>query len=141
MKIAIGADHRGFVHKEFIKNAINDIKWVDVGAFDETRSDYPIFSHAVCKKMLNGEADCGILICGTGVGMAIAANRYKKIYAAVIWNEDVARQSKSHDNVNILVIPSNFVSEKQASMLIHTWLDTEFLAGRYAERIALIDKE
>jgi len=141
MKIAIGADHRGFNHKEYIKQHITPIQWVDVGAFNTKRSDYPIFSHAVCKMILQGEGvDLGVLICGTGVGMVITANRYKNIYAALVWNKKVARQSREHDNANIIVLPSDYVSMKQAVAMVNAWREVSFIGGRYAERIKMIDE-
>jgi len=140
MKIAIGADHRGFAHKEFIKQALADVEWVDVGAYNDERSDYPLFARKVVQAMQDKKADCGVLLCGTGVGMAVAANRYNQMYAALVWNKEIARQSKSHDNANILVLPSDYVSPDQAVAMIRAWLETEFLAGRYAERVNMIDK-
>ena len=140
MKIAIGADHRGFAHKEYIKQALADIEWVDVGAYNDERSDYPVFARKAVQAMQAKRVDCGILLCGTGVGMAVAANRHNKIYAALVWNKEIARQSKSHDNANVLVLPSDYVSPDQAVAMISVWLATEFLAGRYAERINMIDK-
>ncbi len=140
MKIAIGADHRGFAHKEYIKQALADIEWVDVGAYNDERSDYPVFARKAVQAMQAKRVDCGILLCGTGVGMAVVANRYNKIYAALVWNEEIASQSKSHDNANILVLPSDYISPDQAVNMIREWLATEFLAGRYAERINMIDK-
>jgi len=141
MKIAIGADHRGFNHKEYIKQHITLIQWVDVGAFNTKRSDYPIFSHAVCKMILQGEGvDLGVLICGTGVGMVITANRYKNIYAALVWNKKVARQSREHDNANIIVLPSDYVSVEQAVAMVNAWREVSFIGGRYAERIKMIDE-
>ena len=118
MNIVIGADHRGYEHKEYIKKQLSNekkaIEWLDVGAFDMERSDYPVFAKAVAKAMLDGKAQLGILICGSGVGMAVVANRYPKIYAALVWNEAVARVSREHDNINVLVVPSDFVSAEQS---------------------------
>ncbi len=140
MKIAIGADHRGFAHKESIKQAFADVEWIDVGAYNDERSDYPLFARKVVQAMQDKRAVCGILLCGTGVGMAVTANRHNQIYAALVWNEEIARQSKSHDNANILVLPSDYISPDQAVAMIRVWLATEFLVGRYAERINMIDK-
>jgi len=140
MKITIGADHRGFNHKEYIKQHITTIEWLDVGAFNTKRSDYPVFSHAVCKVILEGDADLGILICGTGVGMAITANRYKSVYAALAWNKKVARQSREHDNANIIVLPSDYVSLEKAVEMVNTWREVSFIGGRYAQRIRMIDE-
>lgn len=143
MKIAIGADHRGFHHKEIIKQQLQipgkKIEWIDVGAHDDNRSDYPVFVKSVCFSMLDGVADAGILLCGSGVGMSIAANRFEKIYAALVWNEEVARTCKEDDNANVLVIPADFVTAAQSIVFIKAWLRSEFKNGRYHDRLAMID--
>lgn len=143
MKIAVGADHRGFEHKEYLKKQTDisgiSIDWIDVGAYHAARSDYPIFAQKACYEMLNNGAGKAILICGTGVGMAMAANRFKKIYAAVAWNEEIARLCVQDDNANVLVIPSDFVSCEQALALVKTWIATPFKGGRYQDRISMID--
>ena len=140
MKIAIGTDHRGFLHKEFIKKNMSKYEWNDVGTYDQERTDYPIYAEKVIQLFLNDKIDCGVLLCSTGIGMAIAANRYKGIYAAVVWNEEIARQSKAEDNINILVLPSDFVSFEQSVLIIQTWLTTDFRGGRYEERLRMIDQ-
>lgn len=143
MNIAIGADHRGFDHKEYIKKQVNlperPISWIDVGATSKDRSDYPIFAHLVVKEMEQGTADCGVLICGSGIGMAITANRTPGIYAGVAWNKEVASVGKEHDNTNILVLPSDFVSKEQSAQLVIAWLQARFKEGRYQERLDMID--
>jgi len=139
MKIGIGADHRGFLHKEFIKQHIQSVEWIDVGTSNQDRTDYPIFSDKVVNLMLTHTVDVGVLICGSGGGMAIAANRHKNIYAVVAWNTEVARRCKQEDNSNILVLPSDFISCDEAVAIIKQWLVQEFKGGRYAERIAMID--
>jgi ribose 5-phosphate isomerase B len=144
MIIALGADHRGYTLKEYIKQqslfGTTDVTWLDVGAFDAERSDYPVFAEQVCRSILEGEADCGILLCGTGVGMAIAANRFKGIFAAVAWNETIARASKEDDNANVLVLPADDLSEEQTQRIVAAWLGAHFKEGRYRERITQIDQ-
>ena len=141
MKIVIGADHRGFSLKEHLKKVIDDrVEWIDVGAYDNRDSDYPDFSYNVVQAMDKGEADKGVLICGSGVGMAIAANRFKGIYAALVWDEKVARMSIEHDKANVLVLPSDFINEQQAEAMIKVWLDTSFRGGKYQRRIDKIDE-
>jgi ribose 5-phosphate isomerase B len=139
MKLAIGADHRGYKHKECIKKELAEMQWVDVGTYDDKRSDYPIFAKRACLSLLRGDVDFAVLICGTGIGMSIAANRYKKVYAALVWDEKIARQSKSHDAANVLVIPSDYVSCDQALLMVRLWINTQFVAGRYLQRRAMID--
>ena len=139
MKIAIGADHRGFLHKEYIKKEMADIEWIDVGTDSQERTDYPLFSDKVVKLMHDGSAHYGILLCGTGGGMAVAANRYKNIYAVVAWNAEIARRCKQEDNANILVLPCDYISCDDAIIMIHDWMVQEFKGGRYAQRIMMID--
>jgi len=145
MHIVIGADHRGFDHKEYIKHHTMNIDiavtWIDVGAYDLSRSDYPLFAQKACAQIIQGNAAGGVLICGSGVGMAVAANRFRGIYAALAWNRVVARQSKEHDNANIVVIPSDYVSKEEATQMVTAWLSATFAGGRYQERIAMIDSD
>ncbi len=144
MNIAIGADHRGFQYKAYIKQYVvgseDPIAWIDVGANNEERSDYPIFARAAVKVMQEKEAQLGILLCGSGVGMAILANRFRGMFAGVAWNEEIARVSREDDNTNILVIPADFVSSEQAVRIVNVWLTARFKGGRYQERITLIDE-
>jgi ribose 5-phosphate isomerase B len=143
IRIVLGADHRGYALKEFLKQqqtiAHYTISWFDVGTHSQERTDYPLFAQSACKVMLEGIADYGILLCGTGVGMAIAANRFKGIYAGLVWNTEIARLSKEDDNTNILVLPSDYMHNEQALEILHVWLKAEFKQGRYQERITMID--
>ena len=142
--IAIGADHRGYRYKMSLitkfKLEGHTINWIDVGTYNETRTDYPEFAKLVCQKIENGEAQYGILLCGTGGGMAIVANRYKGIFAAVVWNDQVARLSKEDDNVNVLVIPADFVTEDEMHEMVRAWLTANFIGGRYQKRLSMIDE-
>lgn len=144
MKIAIGADHRGFEIKEIIKDSMtlqsDDVIWVDVGAFNTESSDYPVFAQAVCEEILNGWVDRGVLLCGTGVGIAMAANRYKKIYAALAWNREVARLSREHDFANVLVLPADYMSGEYAVACVRAWLQAEPLEDRHMARVEMIDR-
>ena len=146
MKIVIGADHRGFHLKLNLVEQVRKttkgeaIEWLDVGAFTAERTDYPLYAEPACVEILQGKADKGILICGTGVGMSIAANRFPGIYAGLVWNVSSAHLSKEHDGVNMLVLPSDFVSIHDAISMVHAWLDAEFKGGRYQERLAMIEE-
>jgi RpiB/LacA/LacB family sugar-phosphate isomerase len=142
MKITIGSDHRGFGLKEIIKKHFSDTEWVDVGTTDsEQRVDYPVFAKSVCKNVLEKTADLGILICGSGVGMSIAANRFPKIYAALCWNTEVACAAKNHDSANVLILPADFVANDEAVEIVQTWLKSEFLGDRYLDRLKIIDSK
>lgn len=141
--IAIGADHRGYEHKYVIQAGVSlditPIEWIDVGCYSTERTDYPLFARAVVNAIKTRQATAGIMICGTGVGMAIAANRFSHIYAGVAWNEESARRSKEEDNTNVLVLPSDFMIPSAAIPVVHAWLTAMFKDGRYAKRIAMID--
>jgi len=147
-KIVIATDHRGFALKEYLKTVPNiscdknnfSISWIDVGAFTSERSDYPIFAHAAIQKIHQEAIDGVVLLCGSGNGMAIAANRFKGVFACVAWNPQVAAQAKEDDNCNVLVIPADYVTEKEIIFIISFWLNAQFKGGRYAERLDLIDK-
>lgn len=143
IKIALGADHRGFALKTYLSHytTINNytVIWHDVGAYNQERSDYPVFSIAVAQLLQEQVVDAGIMACGTGIGMAVAANRFAGVYAGVVWNEAVARLAKQDDNINILVLPADYITHEQGLAFVQIWLDAEFKGGRYAQRIALID--
>ena len=142
MKITIGSDHRGYKLKFDLKKHFTDIEWIDVGTTDsEQRLDYPVFAKEVCKNVLEKTADLGILICGSGVGMSIAANRFPKIYAALCWNKDIACAAKNHDLANVLILPANFVTNDEAVEILKTWIEAEFFGGRYLDRLKIIDSE
>lgn len=139
MKLALGTDHRGFAHKEYVLKNCTNITWVDVGAYDAQRSDYPIFARRAVDLVLTHSVYAAVLFCGSGVGMAIAANRFSGIYAAVAWSPEVARAAKEDDAANVLVIPADYVSEQQALQIVQAWQRASFKSGRYAERIMMID--
>jgi ribose 5-phosphate isomerase B len=140
MKIAIANDHRGVVYKQALKNTLKEIDWVDVGVQEPIRSDFPFYAKKMVETIQDGTAQSGILLCSSGIGMSIAANRFKGIYAALVWNPEVAKRSKEHNNANVLVIPADFVSLETAVQMIRAWLEASFLEGRYQERIDLVDQ-
>jgi len=139
MKISIGADHRGFQLKAEIIKHFSDHTWLDVGAHSADRTDYPIFAHEVCKNIIAGKTEYGILLCGSGIGIAMAANRFKGIYAGLCWNEEIARLAKQDDGTNVLVLPADFVSTHQAFSIIKAWLDADFKGGVYQKRLEMIE--
>lgn len=139
MKIVIGNDHRGFHLKNFLFQNL-DFDWIDVGSYNDERTDYPIYVKSACEKILNNEAKYGILICASGAGMSIAANRFANIYAALVWNVETAKISKSDDNSNILILPADFISNEEALKMIKIWLSTSFKGDRYSDRLKMIDQ-
>lgn len=140
MIIAIGADHRGYALKQEVQQQLSHFTWHDCGTNSSERTDYPIYAHAVVREILTGKAGQGILLCGTGAGMAIAANRHPGIYAAVVWNIETARRAKEEDYVNVLVIPADYLNVAETIAIIRAWLSAKHKDERYKERIAMIDQ-
>jgi ribose 5-phosphate isomerase B len=139
--IALGADHGGFKLKEEIKKYLdeNDIKYKDYGTFDTERTDYPVYAEKVAKAIQSKECESGILICKSGAGMTIVANKFKGIRAALGFNEEVSRASKADDNINVLILPSEYISISTAVSSVRSWIATEFKGGRYEDRILMIE--
>ena len=139
--IAIGADHGGFKLKEEIKKYLdeNDIKYEDFGTFNEERTDYPIYAEKVAKSIQNKKCECGILICKSGAGMTIAANKFKGIRATIGFNQEVIRASKADDDINVLVLPAEYINISEAVAITRIWIATPFKGGRYEERLQMIE--
>ena len=139
--IAIGADHGGYLIKEEIKKYLDEkeIKYKDFGCFSEERTDYPAFGSSAAKAVQNNECECGILVCGTGFGMSIVANKFKGIRCASCWNEEVAKLLKEHNNANIISLPGRFINISEAVAIIRAWLGAEFTEGRHADRLKMIE--
>ena len=142
-RLAIGADHRGFTFKEFLVQqqtiAERMVQWVDVGADQAVQTDYPHYAFKVVKKILAGEADAGILLCGTGVGMSMAANRFKRIYAALVWNTELAKRAREEDDANVLVLPADYLNQQEVLDIVGVWLTTDFLGEHYQNRLRELD--
>ena len=139
MKLIIGTDHRGYAHKEYIKKELSVIEWTDVGCFSEEPADYPIIARKAIQLLERQEISQAILLCGSGIGMSIAANRHAGIFAALVWNVSVARQAKEHENANILVLPSDYISMQESVDCINAWITASFLQGHYEKRCKMID--
>jgi ribose 5-phosphate isomerase B len=114
---------------------------LDVGAHSAESVDYPDYAHEVASRVEQGDAARGVLLCGTGLGMAYAANRHHGVRAAVAWAPEIARLAREHNDANVLVLPARFVSEDEGVEILRTWLDTGFEGGRHARRVAKIDQE
>ena len=140
--IALGCDHGGYKLKEEIKKYLEEknMQYKDFGTSSVDRTDYPIFAESVAKSIQSGECEKGILICKTGVGMTIAANKFKGIICAVCLDESVAKQAKEHSNINILALPAEYISITKAVPIIRMWLAAEFQQGRYSERLQMIEE-
>ena len=138
--IAIGCDHGGFELKEHIKKHLDEIgeEYKDYGTYSEESVDYPDCAAPVCKAIQDKTADKGILICGTGIGISIAANKHKGIRAALCSDVYSAKMTKQHNNANIICLGGRVTGRELAFMIVDTWLATEFEGGRHAQRIAKI---
>ncbi len=142
MKIAIGSDHRGVGIKAKIIGAVRELGHgiQDFGTHNENSVDYPDFAQSVCQAITTGEADRGILICGTGIGMAIAANKFRGVRAANCYDEVMAEMCRRHNNVNVLCLPGDLIGERPVDDLVNIWLATDFEAGRHQRRLEKIDQ-
>lgn len=141
MKIGIGNDHVAYALKleiaEHLKSSGYEV--IDFGHHSEERTDYPIYAEAVAKAVVAGEVDCGILICGTGVGISIAANKVNGIRAVVCSEPYSAILSKQHNNTNILAFGARVVGSELAKLIVDSWLNAFYEAGRHARRIEMIN--
>lgn len=140
--IALGSDHGGYKLKEEIKKYFDEIgiKYKDFGTDSEERTDYPIYAEQVAKSIQKKECTSGILICKTGFGMTIVANKFKGIRCAPCYDEETAKQAKEHSNINILSLPASYLSTSKAISIIRIWIASEFLKGRYSERLQMIEE-
>lgn len=138
--IALGSDHGGYDLKEEIKKYLDEIgiEYIDYGTNSKERTDYPIYAEKVAKSIQSKECDSGILICKSGAGMTIVANKFKGIRSALGINEEVSRASKADDNINVLVLPAQYITTSTAIASIRAWIGTEFKGGRYSERLQMI---
>jgi len=143
MKLAIGADHGGYVLKneivEFLKK-IGTIEVIDHGTSGPESVDYPDYGRKVSEAVSNGSADRGILICGTGIGMSIVANRFPKVRAALCHDNFTARMSRLHNDANILVMGERVIGRGVALDMVKAWLETEFEGSRHARRLQKIEE-
>ena len=142
MKIAIGADHAGFEEKEKLKKTLDAIgaDYTDMGTNSTESVDYPDFARKVGEAVADGEYDRGILVCGSGTGMAIAANKVPGIRAAVAWNEEIARLSRQHNNANVLSLAARYIPDEEQERIVKTWLATDFEGGRHERRVEKIEQ-
>lgn len=141
--IPIGSDHAGYQLKERLVEELRALGFepLDVGTHGTESVDYPDFAHDVAARVERHAAARGVLLCGTGHGMAYAANRHHGVRAAVAWSPEVARLARSHNDANVLVLPARFVSEDEGVEILRAWLGTDFEGGRHSRRVAKIDQE
>ena len=136
MNISIGNDHAGVDYKNYIIENINDKHNIkNHGTDAESSVDYPDFAHPVSSDLDNQISDLGILICGSGNGVAMTANKYKNVRAALCWNEELAVLAKQHNNANIVCIPARFISKEEALQIVKSFIQTGFEGGRHERRV------
>jgi ribose 5-phosphate isomerase B len=140
--IALGSDHAGFEYKEKIKVILDELKlsYKDFGTSSKESTDYPDYAHQVASAVSKGECDRGILVCGTGIGMAIVANKHKGVRAAVCESSTAARLARQHNNANILTIGERLTGWEAAADIVRTFLSTQFEGGRHERRVDKISK-
>lgn len=138
--IALGSDHGGFALKQEIMKHLDEkhLAYKDFGTFTEESCDYPVYGLAVAKAVVSGECERGILVCGTGIGMSMAANKVKGIRAAVCGDCFSAEMTRKHNNANVLCLGARTVGPGLALMIVDTFLENEFEGGRHANRVALL---
>lgn len=143
LDIAIASDHAAFELKSHLVKYLLKLGHavIDLGPRNRSSVAYPVFGKKVAEAVASGEVPLGILICGTGIGMSITANRYKGVRAALVHDHYTARMAKAHNNANILCLGGRVLGTGLAEEIVQTWLDTDFEGGRHEERINLIDGE
>jgi ribose 5-phosphate isomerase B len=140
MKIAVGSDHRGYEAKEKIKEVLKRLghEVVDEGTHSRESTDYPDAAFVTAKAIVDKQAEYGVLICGTGIGMSIAANKVPGIRAALCHDELTAKMAREHNNANILCLPGDLIGEHLAQRVVEAWLKAEFAGGRHSRRLQKI---
>jgi ribose 5-phosphate isomerase B len=139
-KVLIASDHAGLLGKETVKQTLDQmgIAYEDLGTNSEDSVDYPDYAERVARRVAAGEAERGILVCGSGIGMQIAANKVPGIRAALAWNEETARLSREHNDANIVAVGSRTTPQETIAQITRVFLTTDFAAGRHVQRVEKI---
>ena len=142
MKVVLASDHRGYQLKDSLKKFLEEreIEFLDVGTFSADSVDYPDFAMLAAEKVSHGDYDRGILICGSGIGMCVVANKFPGIRAAVCHDVSTAEMSRKHNNSNMLSLGADVINEELARKILHVWLETKFEGGRHLRRIQKISE-
>lgn len=140
MKIAIASDHAGFRLKNILLKHFAEHEFIDVGTYSEDSCDYPDYALLAGEKVISREAEAGIVICGTGIGISIAANKVKGIRAALCFNEFMAEMSRKHNDANVLALGARVIGDDLAIRIADVWLKTPFEGGRHEKRVLKIGK-
>lgn len=136
IKVAIAADHGGFELKQTLKNSALAVEWLDLGTHSAESVDYPDYGSKLAEAVASGEADLGIAICGSGIGISIACNRHPKIRAALCGNSTMARLARAHNDANVLCLGARLTGDVLAIDIVQAFLESEFEGGRHAGRVA-----
>lgn len=141
--ILIASDHAGFELKEKLEAWLREEGYTvnDLGTNDASSTDYPDYAHPLARQISRGDAERGILLCGTGLGMSYVANRYPHVRAGVAWTREIAELARRHNDANVLALPARFLSEAEARQILRTWLDTPFEHGRHERRVEKIERD
>lgn len=140
MKIALASDHAGYAEKEQLKPLLNElgVEFEDLGTVSEASVDYPEYARKVAEKVAHGEVEQGLLVCGSGTGMAIAANKVPGVRAAVAWTEDIARLARQHNDANVLSIGARVTPFEEVAKIVRAWFGASFEGGRHERRVEQI---
>jgi ribose 5-phosphate isomerase B len=140
-EILIAADHAGFELKEKLERELEKLGFAvrDLGTNSGESTDYPDYAHPLAKEVSEGKVKRGVLVCGTGLGMSYVANRYPNVRAAVTWSPEVAELAKTHNDANVLVLPSRFLTDDDALKTLRAWLNARFEGGRHERRVVKIE--
>jgi ribose 5-phosphate isomerase B len=141
-RIPIASDHAGFELKERLRASLAELGFdvQDIGTHSTASTDYADYAHPLAQEVSTGEAQRGVLLCGTGLGMSYVANRYPGVRAAVAWTPEIAALARKHNDANVLVLPARFVSDEDALAILKAWLDTGFEGGRHTRRVEKIER-
>jgi ribose 5-phosphate isomerase B len=142
MKIALASDHAGYGEKERLKTVLTDlgVEFDDLGTASDASVDYPDYARKVADQVAQGQVEQGLLVCGSGTGMAMTANKVPGVRAAVAWSEETARLARQHNNANVLAIGSRTTPPADIPNIVRAWFSTEFEGGRHADRVAKISE-
>ena len=139
-KVAVGCDHGGFILKESVVSTLERLgaEVVDLGCYDESSVDYPIYGEKVARSVASGECALGVIMCGTGIGISIAANKVRGVRAAVVTNTYMAKLTKNHNNANIIALGGRVISPDEAAAIVEAWYTAEYEGGRHQRRLDMI---
>ena len=142
MKIALASDHAGYAEKERLKTVLTDlgVEFDDLGTTSESSVDYPDYARKVAEQVAQGRVEQGVLVCGSGTGMAITANKVHGVRAAVAWSEETAQLARRHNDANVLAIGARTTPPGDIPKIVRAWFSTEFEGGRHADRVAKISE-